>query len=331
MFETQNCISLKREHLRVSIRRQKNEEIFSKSRKIIQYDNAELMNYLTTRNKDDVIFNLGEFIQNRSQNIFESQQILKWLLEYDKLYQSNQAQKLTLYFLHQVSLNIEVKYIKITAQLLKQLSLQDEEAMMLATKLSHKSTIRSQNFVNELQCEDFIIDLMGSQFNTLGLICNILADEQFILQIFTNNPYILDFFRAKLYDLRSSQLVIDLIYDMAYSEKLCSLISNKNLIQDLVMLIPQQKILEILILIHQNSQNTDILEEIFLINYYIELLDSQQYLGEVLVLINYFLDSKMNHVLLNQLINRKKLLQELCYNQNSKINQLAANIIDKYL
>ncbi|CAD8127025.1 unnamed protein product [Paramecium sonneborni] len=331
MSETQNCISLKRENLRVSIRRQKNEEIFSKSRKMIQYDNAELMNYLIMRNEDDVIFNIQDFIKNRSQNIFESQQILKWLLEYDKLNQSNQAQKLTLHFLYQVSLNIEVKYIKLAASLLKQICLQDEDALMLTTKLSHKSTMRSYNFVNELSCEDFIVDLMGSQLNTLELICNIMADEQFIHLMFSRHPYILDFFRAKLHDLRTSQLVIHLLYDMAYSEKLCPFISNQNLIQDLVILIPSQKILETLILIHQNSYNSEILEESYLFNYYIELLDSQQYLGEVLVLINYFLDSKINNVILNQLLIRKKLLQDLCYYQNSKINQLAMNIIDKYL
>ncbi|CAD8138060.1 unnamed protein product [Paramecium pentaurelia] len=331
MFEISNCISLKREHLRVSIRRQKNEEIFSKSRKIIQTDNTALMNYLISRNEDDVIFNLKEFIENRSQNIYESQQILKWLLEYEKLNQSTQAQQLTLFFLHQVSLNIEVKYIKLAASLLKQICFQDEDALNLTTKLSHKSTMRSQIFINELSNEDFIIDLMGSQLNTLELICNIMADEQFIYLMFNKHPYFLDYFIAKLHDLRSCQLAIDLFYDMANSEKLCPIISNKHVIHDLILLIPSQRILEILILIHQHSYNAELLEEINLIKYYIELLDSKMFLEEVLFLINFMLDSKLNQFLLNQLLLRKKHLQDLCYCQNHQVNQLAANIVDKYL
>lgn len=86
---------------------------------------------------------------------------------------------------------------------------------------------------------------------------------------------------------------------MANSEKLCPIISNKNVINDLVLLIPSQRILEILILIHQNSYNAEILEETYLIKYYIELLDSKTFLGEVLFLINFMLDSKLNHFLLN--------------------------------
>ncbi|CAD8135586.1 unnamed protein product [Paramecium octaurelia] len=331
MFEISNCISLKREHLRVSIRRQKNEEIFSKSRKVIQTDNAALMNYLIMRNEDDVIFNLREFIENRSQHIYESQQILKWLLEYDKLNQSNQAQQLTLFFLHQVSLNIEVKYIKLAASLLKQLCFQDEEALILTTRLSHKSTMRSQIFINELSNEEFIIDLMGSQLNTLELICNIMSDEQFIYLMFGKHPYFLDFFVAKLHDLRSCQMAIDLLYDMANSEKLCPIIANKKLIQDLVLLIPSQRILEILILIHQNSYNAELLEDTILIKYYIELLDQKIFLGEVLFLLNFMLDTKLNQFLLNQLLVRKKHIQDLCYSLNQQVNQLAANIVDKYL